>query len=195
MRRIKNIKVKIAEKPNIRVGDHFTYKDMEWVCLDIIDGNYLAITRKIWKTLPFDVGRQNNWKESTLRRVLNDEFLDKLNKEHLVMQTSDLIADNGDKSYGTCEDYITILSCDQYRRYRDIIPQCSDKWVWSLTPWNCFSGTDLVRIVYPANWFNSFYFADRNIGVAPVVLFSSEILKSLRYLKTKPIRKVVADET
>lgn len=193
--RIKNIKVKIAEKPNIRIGDHFIYKNIEWVCLDVINGNFLAITTKIWKAFPFDVGRQNNWKESTLRRMVNDEFLDKLNKEHLVMQTSDLTADNGDKSYGTCEDYVTILSCDQYRKYRDIIPHYSDEWVWLLTPWNCSSDTDLVRIVYPANGFNSYYFAHRSIGVAPVVLFSSEILKSLRYLKTKSIRKVIADET
>ena len=54
--------------------------------------------------------------------MLNYKFLDKLNKEHLVMQTSDMIADNGDKSYGTCKDYVTILSCDQYRKYRALVP-------------------------------------------------------------------------
>lgn len=106
MRRIK--KVKIVRKPDICIGDHFIYKDIKWICLDIIDGNYLAITAKVWQELPFDFGNHNNWKESSLRRMLNYKFLDKLNKEHLVMQTSDMIADNGDKSYGTCKDLVNL---------------------------------------------------------------------------------------
>lgn len=35
MRRIK--KVKIVKKPDICIGDHFIYKDIKWICLDIID--------------------------------------------------------------------------------------------------------------------------------------------------------------
>ena len=38
MRRIK--KVKTVKKPDICIGDHFIYKDIKWICLDIIDGNY-----------------------------------------------------------------------------------------------------------------------------------------------------------
>ena len=60
------------------IGEHFTYKGIEWICLDIIDGDYLAITAQIWQMLPFDADDYNNWKESSLRRVLNDEFLSKL---------------------------------------------------------------------------------------------------------------------
>ena len=59
----KNIKVKISTKPNIHIGDHFIYKDMNWVCLDVIDGNYLSITTSVWRELPFDVDNRNNWKE------------------------------------------------------------------------------------------------------------------------------------
>lgn len=176
MRKIK--KVKIVKKPDICIGDHFVYKGIEWICLDIINSNCLAITAKVCLELPFDVDNHNNWKESSLRRVLNDEFLDKLNKEHLVMQTSDLIADNGDKSYGTCKDYVTILSCDQYRKYKDILPPYSE-WMWTLTPSDYSSDiSGFVRIVYPPDGFNSYCYGYPSNGVAPVVLFSSEILKS-----------------
>ena len=48
MRRIKKVKIKIVKKPDICIGDHFIYKDIKWICLDIIDGNYLAITAKLW---------------------------------------------------------------------------------------------------------------------------------------------------
>jgi hypothetical protein len=174
MRRIK--KVKIVKKPDICIGDHFIYKDIKWICLDIIDGNYLAITAKVWQELPFDVDDYNNWKESSLRRVLNDEFLGKLNKKHLVKQTSDLIADNGDKRYGSCEDYVTILSCDQYRKYRDLVP-CYIEWMWTLTPGNCIGGSIIVRYVNSAGDVNNDG-ACNSFGVAPVCLFSSEILKS-----------------
>lgn len=175
MRRIKKVKIKTVKKPDICIGDHFIYKDIKWICLDIIDGNYLAITAQVWKELQFDVDCHNNWKESSLRRVLNDEFLDKLDKKYLIKQTSDLIADNGDKSYGTSEDYVTILSCDQYRKYRDLVP-CYMEWMWTLTPWNCLSdGGISVRYVNRAGDINHGT-ADLDCGVAPVVLFSPKIL-------------------
>ena len=185
MKIIKNIKVRISTKPDmICIGDHFIYKDIEWVCLDIIDGNYLAITAKVWKELPFDVDNRNNWKESSLRKVLNEEFLDKISKSYLVIQTSNLIADNGDKQYGTCNDYVTILSCDQYRKYRDLVP-CYSEWMWTLTPWNCYSGNGGddysghgVRDVHP-NGYIVTCGACIGIGVAPVVLFSHQQLNQL----------------
>lgn len=68
MRKIKKVKIKIVKKPDICIGDHFIYKDIKWICLDIIDGNYLAITAKVWQELPFDFGNHNNWKESSLRK-------------------------------------------------------------------------------------------------------------------------------
>lgn len=168
------------ENEKLMVGEHFTYEGIEWICLDIIDGNYLAITAQVWQELPFDVDDHNNWKESSLRRVLNDEFLDKLNKKHLVKQTSDLIADNLDKAYGTSEDYVTILSCDQYRKYRDIVPLFAE-WMWTLTPWSySISGTShAVRNVGPDGYLYSNY-AYNSYGVAPACIFSSKHLKLCR---------------
>lgn len=175
MRRIK--KVKIVKKLDICIGDHFVYKGIEWICLDIINGNYLAITAKVWQELPFDADNHNNWRESPLRRVLNYIFLGNLYKGHLVMQTSDMIADNGDKQYGSCEDYVTILSCDQYRKYRDLVPNYSEC-MWTLTPWSCFSDTGYVRFVRPTGNIDDGS-ACHCYGVAPVCLFSSRIpLKS-----------------
>lgn len=170
------------------IGEHFTYKGIEWICLDIIDGNYLAITAQIWQKLPFDVDNYNDWKESSLRKVLNKEFLSKLNKNHFVMQTSDLIADNGDRKYGTCEDYVTILSCDQYRKYRDLVPHYPE-WMWTLTPWSCCSGDgNGVRGVNPAGYIysSSAYYG---YGVAPTCIFSSKHLKLSRQIKLVEIKK------
>lgn len=160
-------------------GEHFIYNNIEFICLDIIDGNYLAMTAKPWQEMPFDTNNCNDWRKSSLRRVLNNDFLDLLDRKHLVKQTSDLIADNGDKAYGTCEDYVTILSCDQYRKYRDIVP-LFEEWMWTLTPWTCNAGlAGSVRIVCAAGYVSGNY-AYGTDGVAPACVFSSKNLKLRR---------------
>lgn len=163
----------------LNIGEHFIYNGIEFICLDIIDGNYLAMTAKPWAEIPFDTNNHNDWRKSSLRRVLNTDFLELLDKKHLVMQTSDLIADNGDKAYGTSEDYVTILSCDQYRKYRDIVP-LFEEWMWTLTPWSCnTSDSNSVRTVGTAGNVYSHY-ANFSYGVAPACLFSSQNLKLCR---------------
>lgn len=163
----------------LNVGEHFIYNGIEFICLDIIDGNYLAMTAKPWDELPFDVNNKNDWRTSSLRRVLNSDFLDLLDRKHLIKQTSDLIADNGDKKYGTSEDFVTILSCDQYRKYRDLVP-LFEEWMWTLTPWSCDTGNShAVRHVDPAGDVGN-YSANGSNGVAPACVFSSENLKLRR---------------
>lgn len=157
-------------------GEHFTYSGIEWICLDVIYGNYLAMTAKPWDELPFDTGGRNDWRGSSLRRVLNSDFLDRLDRRHLLKQFSDLTADNGDRKYGTSEDYVTILSCDQYRKYRDLVP-LFEEWMWTLTPWTCGTGdAHCLRFVsYKGDIYNEE--AHYTHGVAPVCLFSSERLR------------------
>lgn len=163
----------------LNIGEHFIYNGIEFICLDIIDGNYLAMTAKPWAEIPFDVDNHNDWRKSSLRRVLNSEFLDLLDRDHLIKQTSDLIADNGDRAYGTSEDYVTILSCDQYRKYRDLVP-LFDEWMWTLTPWTCSTSYSCnVRIVNTTGYVN-YYYAYVSLGVAPACLFSSQNLKLCR---------------
>ena len=160
-------------------GEHFVYNNIEFVCLDVIDGNYLAMTAMPWSDIPFDLNSENDWRNSSLRRVLANDFLPLLDKKHLVKQMSDLIADNGDKAYGTSEDYVTILSCDQYRKYRELVP-LFDEWMWTLTPWSCdTSSANGVRGVHTGGTIYNLN-ANGSNGVAPVCLFSSANLKLRR---------------
>lgn len=160
-------------------GEHFIYNGIEFIYLDIIGGNYLAMTAKPYAEIPFDTDGKNDWRKSSLRRVPNNDFLDLLDRRHLIKQTSDLIADNGDKAYGTSEDYVTILSCDQYRKYREIVP-LFEEWMWTLTPWSCNpSYSSHVRGVGTAGLVDNYY-ASGSHGVAPACLFSSENLKLRR---------------
>ena len=158
----------------------FKYKGIDFICLDIIVVNYLAITAECWCKKRFNEEYKdgsNNWEKSTLRRFLNEDVLEEhFNTEHLIKQTSDLVADNGDKAYGTCEDYITLLTCDQYRKYRDYVP-LFEKCIWTLTPWRCDTGNGyIVRYVYPAGAISGGT-ANNSVGLAPVCLFNSQELR------------------
>ena len=169
--------VEIKLKPGMK----FKYKGIDFICLDIINGNYLAITAECWCIKRFNEEFKdgcNNWEKSTIRRFLNEDVLEEhFNTEDLIKQTSDLVADNGDKAYGTCEDYITMLTCDQYRKYRDYVPHF-EECMWTLTPWRCDTGyASGVRFVYPKGAFSGDY-AYYTRGVAPVCLFNSQALRN-----------------
>lgn len=131
----------------LRPGEHFMFKGFEWVCLDPDhpDGGVLAIMAKPWakdvKFCPSDKfadekGNWNNYRTSNVRRILSDMANSVFDRESLLRHNVDLVADNGDRAYGTVQDFVFILTCDEYRKYRDYIPHY-DNWIWTATPWYC----------------------------------------------------------
>ena len=57
-------------------------------------------------------------------------------RKSLLSHTVDLVADNGDRAYGTVHDFVFILTCDEYRKYREFIPHY-DSLIWTATPLCC----------------------------------------------------------
>lgn len=132
----------------LRPGEHFMFKGFEWVCLDPNhpDGGVLAIMAKPWaedvKFCPSDKfsdekGNWNNYRTSNVRGILSDMANAVFKKERLLSHIVDLVADNGDRAYGTVKDAVFILTCDEYRKYREFIPHY-DRWIWTATPWCCW---------------------------------------------------------
>lgn len=131
----------------MRPGEHFMFKDFEWVCLDQNhpDGGVLAIMAEpLEKNVKFysgeenkdEKGNLNNYLTSNVRRILSDMANSVFDRESLLSHTVDLVADNGDRAYGTVKDPVFILTCDEYRKYRDYIPHY-DSWILTATPWFC----------------------------------------------------------
>ena len=131
----------------LRPGEHFMFKGFEWVCLDPNhpDGGVLAIMAKPWtKDVKFsqsdsfadEKGNLNNYRTSNVRLEFLLNMVPALGRENLLMHEVDLVADNGDRAYGTVKDTVFILTCDEYRKYRDYIPNY-DSWIWTATPWYC----------------------------------------------------------
>lgn len=131
--------IKNERKPDfskIKDGDHFIYRGIEFIRLGEEQGGILCMTARVWNETAFDENGCNDWRKSSARKLLNSEFLDMLNKDDLLPYHSDLTADNGDTTYGECADYVGLLSCDLYRKYRKIVPLFNE-WMWTCTPWHC----------------------------------------------------------
>ncbi len=131
----------------LRPGEHFMFKNFEWVCLDPNhpDGGVLAIMAQPWakdiKFCPSDKfadekGNWNNYRTSNVRWILSNMANAVFDEKCLLSHTVDLVADNGDRAYGTVQDTVFILTCDEYRKYCDYIPHY-DNWIWTATPWYC----------------------------------------------------------
>ena len=154
----------------IKDGEHFTYNGIEFVRLGKEQEGILCITAKIWKSLPFDKDSCNNFEDSFICNELNNgEFITLFNMQDICIQTVDLTADNGDKSYGKTNVYVGLLSADLYRKYRDYIPSYND-WVWLCTPWYCSGNVDVIRYVNTDGTLGSGGVRGAN-GVVPTVIF------------------------
>jgi hypothetical protein len=168
----------------------FRFASLDWVKLDgDYQGGYiLCLTKDIVREKAFDEGNNNDWRESTLRKWLNctnDGFLaylykhDKLAKGVFRLITSDLTSDDGMKNYGREMDYVALLTCDLYRKYRECIPAV-DEWYWTLTPWTCTaSDSGNVRLVNSTGTLSDSIAYDGSYGVRPLCLLKSDIYVEL----------------
>lgn len=127
----------------IKDGEHFIYHNIEFIRLGLEQGGVLCMTAKPFEEAPFDANGYNDWRKSSSREKLNTMFLSLLNENDLLPFESDLIADNGDTSYGKSVDKIGLLSCDLYRKYRKHVPLFGE-WMWTCTSWVC-KGNPLSR--------------------------------------------------
>lgn len=179
-------KKKHIGKPEI--GKAIELAGMEWLILDKTEKGYFAILNGFdGKERTFD-SNSNNWISSKLREELNTRFLkkitDELGEDAVIEFDRDLLSLDGQTEYGHCKDKISILTVDEYRKYRKFLPNM-DKWWWLLTPWstpvngystpvNGYSTT--MTVVSPTGSIRNFsYYSE--YGVRPVCIFSSSIFE------------------
>ena len=169
-----------GEKDKIKIpkpGEQFEYNGVEFTALGEEQGGVLAIVSELLEDeMPLDESNKNDWRTSSLRKYLNGAYLEQFNRGDLLPFVSDLTSDDGMKDYGTAEDYVFLLSCDLYRKYRESVPRFNNWW-WTLTPWTCApSYANRVRIVYSDGTLGNRH-AYNGYGVAPACLFNPKIFK------------------
>ena len=164
----------------LKIGDEFELADVNWKILDITDAGYMCIGDSLGNKI-FD-NDSNNWNKSSLRAYLNGEFYEKISKEigkdNIVSFKRDLLSLDGLEEYGELDDFVSLLTVDEYRKYRKRIPN-TDEWWWLITPWSthCNDCDIYTTVVSPSGYVN-YYFCGNYRGVRPVCIFSSSIFES-----------------
>lgn len=163
------------------IGDTFELVDTTWKILDITGVGYICLADSI-KDMEFD-SDSNNWENSDLRGYLNGVFFEKMAAEigskNIISFERNLLSLDGQTEYGKCEDKVSLLTVDEYRKYRSLIPNTEDYWWWLVSPWStpCNDYERAVAVVSSAGYFSNHGCLNDN-GVRPVCIFSSSIFES-----------------
>lgn len=165
----------------LSAGDTFKLAGLTWTILDITDKGYMCLADRLEDSMKFD-SESNNWVGSKLREYLNTEFIEKITneigEENIISFNRNLLSLDGQNEYGNCKDKVSLLTVDDYRKYRRFIPN-TDYWWWLITPWStpCNTCKEIVAAVSPFGYVSSNSCNDY-VGVRPACIFSSEIFES-----------------
>ncbi len=171
--------VNLADVP---AGETFKIGEHEFIVLEHKDEG----TAVILKNLLFEekeFGTKNNYENSYVDDICNDfgtQISDIVGEENIVEHIVDLTSNDGLKDYGSVERKMSLITCDQYRKYVYILDNHKlDKWWWLATaystPTHDYEKT--VMCVSPFGFINyRCYYC--NIGVRPFCILKSNILVS-----------------
>lgn len=126
------MEIKIKE---LNQGDKFEYGAKSAIVLDKMgDGVLCMVVDERYETV-FDKANCNNFANSTLMTELHDDYLNRwinagASLDDFVTMKVDLTADDGLDDYGSCKCYLAPRTCDQFRKYRKLIPKYNG---WELT--------------------------------------------------------------
>ena len=167
------------KKPEI--GKTVEIAGMEWMILDKTEKGYFAVLNGFdGKERVFD-SDSNNWISSKLREELNTKFLkkivDELGEDAVIEFDRDLLSLDGQTEYGHYKDKISLLTVDEYRKYRKLLPNMP-KWWWLITPWSTSANdyNSTLTVVSPSGYILSSGY-NCSYGVRPVCIFSSSIFE------------------
>ena len=164
----------------LKIGDEFELADINWKILDITDAGYMCIGDSLGDK-KFDEN-SSDWNESSLREYLNNEFYEKIarevGRENIISSKRNLLSLDGQTEYGESDDFVSLLTVDEYRKYRKLIPNTGDWW-WLVTPWStpCNEYSKTVAVVSPSGYIR-INRCDFNCGVRPFCILKSNIFVS-----------------
>lgn len=125
-------------------GDEFEFYGIKWIALEI-NGRQVKCIAKDFDDMKrqFDIS-SNNWIESLLRGFLNTDYCKQF-RDFLVYQGRDLLSLDGQTQYGKCRDRVTLLTVDEYRKYREYLPN-TNRWWWLCTPYSTEKNKDKCSV-------------------------------------------------
>lgn len=165
----------------LKVGDTFELIEKKWKILDSSENGVFCLCMESLEDKTLD-SKCNEWTSSNLRDYLSTEIYKKIceeiGTENVIEFERNLLSLDGQSEYGTCKDFVSLISIDEYRKYRSMIPNF-EEWWWTLTPYStkCNDDARWFSVVSPVG---NFFFrsCDDFNGVRPVCIFSSTLFES-----------------
>lgn len=182
-----------AKLKTLKRGQTFYGAGIQWLVLGHTNSSQgLPIVTHIVSTgiverRAFDEKNRNDLGVSTLLAYLNGEFLERLEDAFgegaVAEQFIDLTSNDGLKDYGNVKAKVGLLTEEEYRQHRDILPPLGDEgWWWLATPYSTERAgyPSYVRLVISDGTLVSYSGAYNGYnGVRPALYLKSDILVSL----------------
>ena len=109
---------------SVKPGDTVTIGEREYIVLGHGDGTTAIITKNPTKSMAF--GKDGDYIKSDVRTYCNGKFYgelcDAVGKNNIIPHTVNLVSDDGSNKGSTVKDNVSILTCDLYRHYRELLP-------------------------------------------------------------------------
>lgn len=120
--------------------DKFVYGNKEAIVLEKMNDGVLCMVLEETLKCEFDLENQNDFNKSTLKEKLNQIYLPCWTMEgadvnDFVEMEVDLISAIESDSYGKCKCYLAPITCEQYRKYKKVIPN-NESWEWTATAYS-----------------------------------------------------------
>ena len=176
-------KENLVKVSSLNPGEVFKDGDgEEYIVLEHTEDGKTAVLKKdLLEDMQF--GRSNDWRESYVREELNSTYLrslgEKFGEGNVIMHTVDLLSLDGLDDYGECQDKVSLLTADGYKKYRKEIDKATDgpvdDWWWLCTPDSTPSGagSSYVRVVLSSGTFHYVAANVSNNAVRPFFVLDS----------------------
>ena len=111
-------------------GEVVKIGDREYIVLEHNNGKTAVITKDFVTKMEF--GNSYDYKKSEVRKYVTRAFYAELcnvvGKENIYSHKVNLMCDDGSNKNDYIEDFVSILTTEEYRRYRELIPAYGDWW-------------------------------------------------------------------
>ncbi len=174
--------IKLSDIPE---GETFKVGDYEFVVLEHLEDKTAVILKELLET-SMKFGDTNNFSdEGCVIRKRLEEFASELEEivgaDNLITHDVDLTADDGRKDYGKTTAKVSLLTCNLYRKYVEILDKHkAKKWWWLVTPFSTpkHDPDNWVKGVAPSGCVNRYGYYFNVSGVRPFCIFNSNIFVS-----------------
>ena len=110
-------------------GDIVRLGKYEFIVLAQVDDHTELIAKAFVKKMAF--GATGDYARSDIREYLNTDFYRELCKavgtDNILKHEVDVTALDGTEK-GVCEDFVSLLTMDRYRAYRELLPEYGEWW-------------------------------------------------------------------